>query len=241
MTSCLKSKTLQNETQLKISDLRFGDNYKNVIKANNIEKTYMIATGLAAKRLESDTVKHFEFDNNGDLVYERTYNESRRVNYQYDTFGLVKFKNFQTDVHAAYYVYYVFKPNSLVLSQFWEGRTNDTNIYTFNNIGLLTQSFEYSHDDCNCSYQKMHYHYDSLNQIHLKVTETTDHRGPNFVDSTLYFYNNKNLDSTLTRIYTDKRTKYYGSSKMYYNKNGLMTRTTFNDSLILNFIHIKKA
>ena len=133
--------------QLKLADLRWGDNYRDQIAANHIDTAYLISKNKILKLGGSDTVGIMVFDSVGNTLYDkrREYWGSTTY-YRYDSNHLVSYKNYVTDFEDDYDISYKFFPDSMVVYQDWtdhgshEPSLGQFWVYRFNKSGLLTES-----------------------------------------------------------------------------------------------------
>lgn len=236
---------------MKISDLKFGDIDKEPIAINNIDTTFLISDNEILNFGESDTFGYRTYDKEGNLLIERiTKLGGHYVEYEYDSIGFVKYKNFSTDFSAKFWSTYKFITDSLMFYQYWTGSDTDTCVFKFNESGKVVQATEYANDDCaRGAHTNTIYKYNDSGLLHEKTVyllvpkewereyELIYGEGLSTKNITNFFYTDKKLDSAITAFYFPKHENQNYNSKTYYNSNGLRNRTVERDSIITSYAY----
>ena len=236
---------------IKLADLKFADIDKEHLAANKIDTTFLISKNEVLNLGESDTFGYRTYDKNGNLLIERIREFGGHfVEYEYDSIGFVKYKNFSTDFSAKFKPTYKFLADSLLLYQFWTGNDTDTCVFKFDNVGKVVEAIEYANDDHGKGrHYKTVYEYNTSGQIlkktvNLLVSQERQQRyeleygtGLTTQNITDYFYSDNKLDSTVTTFYFPTHQYQNYHSKTYYNINGLMKRKVDMDTIITHYEH----
>lgn len=240
----------QNQT-IKLTDLKFADINREYLAANNIDTTFLISSNHVLNLGESDTFGYRTYDKNGNLLIERIREfGGHLIEYEYDSIGFVKFKNFSTDFSAKFKPTYKFLTDSLLLYQFWTGSDTDTCFFKFDITGKIVEAIEYANDDKGRGFHyKTVYEYSPSGKLFKKsinfLINTEEQKRYKLMfgksissqNITYYYYTNNKIDSTITMYYfpTDQNQNY--NSKTYYNASGLKNKTVEKDTIITLYEH----
>jgi hypothetical protein len=244
----------QNPT-IRLSDLKFADIDKEYLTANKVDTTFLITNNEILNLGGSDTFGYRTYDKNGNLLIERIRQFGGHfVEYEYDSIGFVKYKNYDTDFSAKFKPTYKFLADSLLLYQFWTGNDTDTCIFKFDNSGKVVEAIEYANDDHGRGrhYKTVYEYYPSglllKKTVDLLVSMERQQRyeleygtGLTTQNITTYFYTVNKLDSTVTTFYFPTHQNQNYNSKTYYNSSGLRNKTVDKDTIITHYDHRTRA
>ena len=254
LTLLLLSAGCNNPPKLKITDLKFGGFEKEHISINKIDTIFLISGNVSMNLGESDTFGYNTYDKAGNLLIEwRRVFMGHDVEYDYDSNGLVKYKDYGTDFSAKFKPTYKFIADSLLLYQFWTGNDNDTCVFKFDKTGNLIAATEYANNDQGKGkHYKTMYEYNPSGQLIRKKVALIvkkewlqklelDGESISTENLTDFFYSGNKPDSAITTFYFPTNAKRNYTSKTFFNSMGIRDTTVTMDTIITRYAYRKSA